>query len=564
MLRHILKLTFPEIIELLRLDVYFALFLFGLAIPSVTASQFIQDKFCINQLKLDPSQCLHLETLGPEYEEIKNKVYAFSTIFKNYQHLITTPPGIILSVFMGYWIDSYPKHLKYLLALPCFGGFLSAIFAIYHVIYFELDVYSLLWLSVVHGLTGGFFIVMTGSYTYITRRTKAKYRAARFAILELFIFTSIPLATAIGGRLLTTKPWFGGQYRNYFAVFFISLVCKLSAMIWVLIFLNDADKTIDDLDELDRAKNDIKLDLTKPLPIKPGDEKMVEIELDPQKTDSVTPVNENKEVMKNMKPTGFIEIFLDIFNPSTVSNMIKVCCQKRPNNGRKILWNLMFAMNVMLIGHMGESTIGFPFAQKVYHWDAAYYSFITSVMMIIPTLSHSFLPIILIHKFHLPDTVLAIIGAVSLIFALIVRGGILESCAFYISTIIGLCAGLLPIAIRSIISRIIDQKEVGQVFALLACIESSGPMVASVVYSTLFSVTIQDFPGLVHHFAALTMFYPFAVVLWLDLTRHKWDKTAITELENKKKQKIIEKKESDSVNNNPNGNECFTISSKVD
>lgn len=146
MLGDLFKLTFPEIIELLsmlRLDVFFALYLFGLAIPHVTAAQFIQDKFCINELKTDLdmtiSKCLHLEKLGPEYEEVKNQVYAFSTIFKNYQHLIATPPGIILSIFMGYWIDSYPRHLKYLLALPCFGGALSVLFAIYNTIYFEIS-----------------------------------------------------------------------------------------------------------------------------------------------------------------------------------------------------------------------------------------------------------------------------------------------------------------------------------------------------------------------------------------------------------------------------------------
>ena len=135
------KLSFSNLLEFLsflKLDIYFALLTFGFMVPSVPVSQFIQDKYCINQLKLEPSICLNLEKLDGQYETIKNEVYTFSTTFKNYQNLIATPPGIILAIFMGYWMDSYPSHLKYLLALPCFGGCLTELISIYNVVNFEL------------------------------------------------------------------------------------------------------------------------------------------------------------------------------------------------------------------------------------------------------------------------------------------------------------------------------------------------------------------------------------------------------------------------------------------
>ncbi|XP_053201416.1 uncharacterized protein LOC128397644 [Panonychus citri] len=546
------KLSLSELIEFLsflRLDIYFALFTLGFMSPGIPTSQFIQDKYCINQLKLEPSVCLNLEKLDGQYETIKNDVYTFSTTFKNYQFLIATPPGIILAIFMGYWMDTYPSHLKYLLALPCFGGCLTELISIYNVVYFELDIYNLLWVSLPNGFTGGFFIVMTGSYTYITRRTPAKYRAARFAVFELFMFTSMTLSTALGGKILTLRPWIIDQYRNYLAVFIVAFACKLIAMIWILLLLNDADKALEDPNssKLDSSgdkfqkinnSNEQCKEVVKMLPIK-DNENNIYLDINEEQTIELEPLKGENNVVKSLelsvkekhgnmeKPTGCLPIMFDIFNPSTFTTMMKVCCRKRPNNGRAIIWNLMLAMNVMLIGHIGEGTIGFPFAQKVYHWDAAYYSYISSAVMMIPTLINSMLPIILIHKFHLADTTLAIIGSISLILSLTIKGGILESHAFFISVIVGISGGLLPIAIRSIISRIIDQSEAGQVYALLACIESSGPMVASVVYSAIFNWTIKDFPGIVHHFAALTMFYPFIVSLWLDWTKSNWDPTAI-------------------------------------
>ncbi|XP_053201327.1 uncharacterized protein LOC128386331 [Panonychus citri] len=449
-----------------------------------------------------------------------------------------------------------------------FRWLFTELISIYNVIYFESSIFNLLWGSIPYFMTGGFFIVMTGSYTYITRRTPAKYRAARFAVFELFMFTSMPLAIALGGKVLALKPWIIDQHRNYLAVFIIAFACKLIAMIWILLLLNDADKPLEDSDirldsngdkaqrintngstqedEItspteqlkdwqDKERNGIDNENNQHLDF--NDEQAIELEPLKSENNIVKSLELNgKEKHENMeKPTGCLPIMFDIFNPSTFTTMMKVCCRKRPNNGRAIIWNLMLAMNVMLIGHIGEGTIGFPFAQKVYHWDATYYSYISSMTMLIPTLINTILPIILIHKFHLADTTLAIIGSISLILSLTIKGGILESYAFFLSVIVGICGGLLPIAIRSIISRIIDQSEAGQVYALLACIESSGPMVASIVYSAIFNWTIKDLPGIVHHFVALTMFYPFIVSLWLDWTRQNWDST-INKVDNKNEQ----------------------------
>lgn len=123
--------------KLLRLDVFICLYLFANRIPNVCRNQLIQDKYCINEIKLDPSKCLQLEQLGPEFDTIKNKVYVFQTNFNNYDTMITTPIGIIITLLIGCWIDKYPGHLKYLLAGPALGGFLCEMIDILNVYYFQ-------------------------------------------------------------------------------------------------------------------------------------------------------------------------------------------------------------------------------------------------------------------------------------------------------------------------------------------------------------------------------------------------------------------------------------------
>ncbi|XP_053201818.1 uncharacterized protein LOC128386769 [Panonychus citri] len=228
-----------KLLSILRVDLYVTLYYIGFSIPMVILSQLVQDKYCINTLGVEVSKCVRLESLGPEFEDIKNSVLTYSTTFAVYDRLTTASPGIILSLFFGHWVDTYPNHIKYLLALPALGGCLSLVTTILNVYYFKAHINHLLWRSIPYALTGGALIVMSGSYTYVARTTQPKYRAVRFAVLDLALFLASPVATAVTGKLLTIKPWLPDQPRNYLIVLFVSFVCYLIGLIWILVFVND-------------------------------------------------------------------------------------------------------------------------------------------------------------------------------------------------------------------------------------------------------------------------------------------------------------------------------------
>ena len=126
-----------ELINLLRIDVFMFVYIFGFMLPNVTLNQLVQDKICLNEFKYDPKFCLDLGAAEPQFEVQKNKVLEYATTMKNYQTLIATTPGVVLSLFIGYWIDSYPSHLKYLLSAPAFGAIIQAFMVIYDALNFE-------------------------------------------------------------------------------------------------------------------------------------------------------------------------------------------------------------------------------------------------------------------------------------------------------------------------------------------------------------------------------------------------------------------------------------------
>ncbi|XP_053201819.1 solute carrier family 46 member 3-like [Panonychus citri] len=203
--------------------------------------------------------------------------------------------------------------------------------------------------------------------------------------------------------------------------------------------------------------------------------------------------------------------------------MMKVCFRKRSNNRRFILWNLLINMTILFIAYLDDATIGFQFAQKIYHWNVSTYSYNSAIMLLISAVMSTVLPAILIHKLHYSDTALSIVGSASYIISMTILGGYLKPAGFFLAKSLRPIMALLSICTRSILSRIIDNQETGQIFSLLACIESIAPTLGTFIYSSLFNATIATLPGAAHHMGAVIMFYPFIVSLWLSLTRKKWD-----------------------------------------
>lgn len=127
-----------ELIKLLRIDVYMALFMFGYGVYQVPNVELTQSKICLNELGQDESLCDNLSSGETSTAEIQSQVLIGATSIHNYQTLVATIPGVIQSFFFGYWIDKYPSHIRSLLILPCVGVLIQSLIMIYQCIYFDV------------------------------------------------------------------------------------------------------------------------------------------------------------------------------------------------------------------------------------------------------------------------------------------------------------------------------------------------------------------------------------------------------------------------------------------
>ncbi|XP_053202988.1 uncharacterized protein LOC128387746 [Panonychus citri] len=502
---------YVELIKLLRIDVFFLLAVFGAYMPSVTVNQLAQDKFCINTYSVNQSICMNLENSGTDYESLRNKVLEKGTTLKMYTTIITSLPGFFFALVLGYWMDTYPGHIRYLLGMVPFSMVIQNLIIIYQCFHFEIAPISLLYAYIAPALSGSLVVIMTGSYTYTTRKTPAKYRALRFAILELFLFVAIPLSTIVGGAVLAMEPWFPNQPRNYIGVFLVSTISATFAGIWVCVLLDDAEGHDPGNEKVEKETRE------------DGEESEGKDEHDLKR--------KAKQCDRGQKTAR--EIFLDIFNVRNILSTFYTAFKRRDHNGRFCLHLIMVSMAVCMIGYMGENSIGFQYSQRVYKWSAEYYSYMSASIISIPAIVTVVTPPILLHKFHLHDTAIGILGSVSLAASMFARGLVLSAPGFFIGVVFGSFVGLLPIANRSIISRIIRINEIGQIYAILSCIESAGPLISSVFYSKIFNATIENSPGTVYIAAGFVVVFPASVMIWLYYTRNTWDLVLRAEAEAK-------------------------------
>lgn len=304
----------------------------------------------------------------------------------------------------------------------------------------------------------------------------------------------MPIASIFGGSLLQSEPWFSNQPRNYIGVYIVSSVIAAIAAIWIMILLYDA-----------------------------GDDQVKSNETRPDDTKS----QEKKKTIK--------QIIYDIIKPDNILHSSRTIFKKRPNNAHWYLISSILSGIISNICYMSDQYIGYQFSQKVYHWNAEQIGYYNSIGIIFPAIGALIGPPLFIHKMKLHDSWLAIIGIGSIIISYLIKGLILNTIAYYF-VIFGTFAGVIFVADRTIISRMINRDEIGQVYAFSSAIGGFTPTISSIFYTKVFTSTLDYNPGIVYILSGLIFIIPLINATLLNIKKYKWDLVLISETENETKE----------------------------
>ncbi|XP_031765661.1 proton-coupled folate transporter-like isoform X2 [Galleria mellonella] len=196
--------------------------------------------------------------------------------------------------------------------------------------------------------------------------------------------------------------------------------------------------------------------------------------------------------------TGAVQGTLSsVFDYLLIKEMITECFKRRPNNLRTQLLLLTFANSLNVFIMYGMSGIEYMYTREKLHWALEDFTQFSAASVLISFLG-SFVGVTVIQKYlRVNDLAFSIISFLSSAGEYIVKAFAVLSWHMYLSAGVTVFGSLSSPLIRSYLTKILPVEDIAKVFALMCAIEGIYPLIAPVIFNTLYNVTLTTFPGAV-------------------------------------------------------------------
>ncbi|KAL5285026.1 hypothetical protein ACFFRR_007014 [Megaselia abdita] len=408
--------------------------------PSVLASLATQnlnlEKACRVNLNYSTEVCDALtnrETHGFETEEAEvEKLVAKMQAWRN---IVQSLLPCLLILFWGSWSDRHGRR-KPCLLIPIIGEFLGSIGLIFCT-YFEnvpMEVAGFTE-ALFPGLTGGWFLMFLGIYSYIADVTTEEERTLRVGILEVCYSLGVPIGMAFSGVLL--------KQIGFYGVFSISACLYLFSFFYGVFILKEPT----------------------------------------QKSE--------KELEKCTKSN----VFADFFDKQHVVDTFKVAFKKGQNQRRLKVIMLMIVVMVIIGPLHGEFSVVYLFSRFRFNWSEVEFSFYSSYSMLTGLVGTLFSVGVFSHKLKIDDALIGVLSSMSKILSSFVYAFAYLPIHMYLGALVEILNGTSFIAMRSIATKLVEKDELGKVNSLFGVAEALMPLVYGPMYTTLYAATMQTLPG---------------------------------------------------------------------
>ncbi|GIY13428.1 uncharacterized protein CDAR_552811 [Caerostris darwini] len=179
---------------------------------------------CRNVYGQPDSVCTELKkhpALNAQCIEVGNNMYTGVM-------LLSSLPAVVVAIFLGPWSDKYSR--KYPMIFSASGMFLEALCTAILTVFPSVPPIWFVVPSIFAGISGGFIISVSASYSYASDVTNERTRSARFAVIEFFNIAAIVVGNLIGGQVIK---------RGHLPVMIISPVSFACGLLYVILILRE-------------------------------------------------------------------------------------------------------------------------------------------------------------------------------------------------------------------------------------------------------------------------------------------------------------------------------------
>ncbi|KAL4707320.1 hypothetical protein ACJJTC_019858 [Scirpophaga incertulas] len=375
------------------------------------------------------------------------------------------PCGILM--FLGAYSDRIGQR-KFCMLLPIIGEFLTSIGLIVNTYFFHqlpIEVAAVTE-AIFPALTGGWFTMFMGIFSYIADVTTEEQRTLRIGIVNLFYSLGVPVGAALSGILVRKIGLYG--------------VFSLSASLYILSFFY-------------------------------GFYRIKEVK---------------KPELKMKKPKNCCEWLRDFFDTRYVKETIMVAFKRGPNNRRLRVIMLVVVMCVVIGPIYGEMSVMYLFTRYRFNWNEVDFSMFSTYAMCTSLVGTLFSVGVFSHVMKFDDAIIGIISCTSKILSGFMYAFATKTWQIYIAPLIEIFNGTSFIAMRSMVSKLVDKDELGKVNSFFGLAEAMMPLLYAPMYTSVYTATIKTFPGAFFLLGGGLTVPAVIIFLWLYLANKKHNTAA--------------------------------------
>lgn len=394
------------------------------------------------------------------FPDLEDEIQSEAGNYLIYYRILVNFPAIFLGLFCGAWSDKYGRKIP--MMLPSLGSVLSVLFYMMSLASVDNSISFILTGALVQGAFGKSSVITMAVNSYASDITDKDDRTRKLGKLLAMNFFGL-----FAGALLA------GLFQDMSDMPATLCTVIIIHAVVVLITIICMPESI-------------------PLQVERSDSEITKGRIG------------NMCICENMKES------------------LSVLGKKRVNQGRKIILILFLVSLMNQTCKVGETDITLLFVtHSPLSWPKSWYGYLLSLDYAVMGVCLIVVLPILSNMLNFPDAAIVIVGLLCKIIRLFWAGFIEESWMVYVSVIIGSFAGMITSSIRSLMSKSVEENEMGKMFSLLASAETASKLLGTVIFVSLFGATAYFFPGFAYIVEAILyiVMLMIMVLLYRDLKK---------------------------------------------
>lgn len=203
-------------------------------------------------------------------------------------------------------------------------------------------------------------------------------------------------------------------------------------------------------------------------------------------------VHDKNRCVKEGEQKHFI---FDFFNRYAITDAFTCMLRQGTKNRRTKIVLLLIVFFLIHGPEMAEHSLGYNFMRQAFNWNEVQIGHFVPVHGVLAAIGMVFCLGVLSTHFGVHDTVLAMLGAVSRGVGHITMMLSSQSWHFFLGTSLGMFSGIGTIALKSIVSKILEPEEQGKMNSLFSIVAALAPLAFAKLMAIIYTHTVSTFPG---------------------------------------------------------------------